>query len=55
MAKKMKISKEQIRKNHRKVSREIEMEENPGWVSRHKVHKDKKKEIHRKRKHKKED
>jgi len=37
-----KITKEQLRKVDRKISREIELEGLTGWVSKHKVHKSKK-------------
>jgi hypothetical protein len=52
MAKKMTITKEQQLKNHKKINREIELENMGGWTATHKVHKNKKKTIHRKRKHK---
>ena len=37
--KKYKITKEQIMKSHRRISREIEMETNGKWTATHKIHK----------------
>lgn len=37
-----KITQKQIIKSERKISREIELENQSGWISRHKVHKSKK-------------
>lgn len=37
-----KITKEQILTSERRISREIELENQSGWVSKHKVHKSKK-------------
>jgi hypothetical protein len=37
-----KITKEQIWTTNKKVSREIELENKSGWVSKHKIHKSKK-------------
>ena len=45
------FTREQFIKNERKISREIEMENQSGWVSKHKVHKSKK-NYSRKKKHK---
>lgn len=47
-----KITKEQIIKYRKKLSRELELENSIGWVSTHKVHKSEKDYI-RKPKHKK--
>ena len=47
----MKITKEQILKNHKKINREIELMDSVGWVAKHKVHKSKK-NYTRKKKHK---
>ena len=35
----MKITKEQIIKNQKRISRELEFEISAGWVSKHKIHK----------------
>ena len=48
----MKITKSQILKFNRKASREIELENLTGWVSKHKIHLSKK-SYTRKRKHSK--
>ena len=45
------ITKEHIRKNDRKISRELELENQSGWVGTHKVHKSQK-NYYRKKKHK---
>ena len=45
------ITKEQIRKNDKKISRELELENQTGWTATHKVHKSKK-NYTRKNKHK---
>lgn len=45
------ITKEQIRKNDRKISRELDLVDSNGWVGTHKVHKSKK-NYSRKKKHK---
>ena len=37
-----KITQKQILTSERKISREIELENQAGWVSKHKVHKSKK-------------
>jgi len=37
-----KITQKQILTSERKISREIELENQSGWISRHKVHKSKK-------------
>jgi hypothetical protein len=44
------ITKEQIRTNDRRMSRELELENSTGWTSKHKVHKSKK-NYSRKKKH----
>jgi hypothetical protein len=48
----MKVTKNQILKFNRKASREIELENLTGWVSKHKIHPSKK-AYTRKRKHSK--
>ncbi len=45
------ITKEQMRKADRKASRDIELENQTGWIAKNKVHKNKKKYT-RKNKHK---
>jgi hypothetical protein len=45
------VTKKDMVKTDRKISRELELENSTGWVSKRKVHKDKKKDAHRKRKH----
>lgn len=47
-----KVTKEQLLKASKKASRELELENSIGWVSKHKVHKSKK-NYNRKSKHKK--
>lgn len=56
MAKKINIgtvTPQDMVKTDRKISRDIELAEGDGgWTSRNKIHKDKSKQPHRKRKHK---
>lgn len=47
-----KITKEQQLKAMRKGGRDAELEHSNGWTAKHKVHKSKKNQLHRKRKHK---
>lgn len=46
-----KVTKAQILKNHKKISREIELEQQDGWTAKNKIHKSKK-AYTRKTKHK---
>lgn len=47
----MKITKEQLQKIDRKISRELELKDSTGWTAIHKVHKSVK-NYSRKKKHK---
>lgn len=51
---KNKITKDQIHKHRKKISREEELKQNGGWTAVHKIHKSKK-NYTRKTKHKNQD